>query len=124
MVSAAQITTPCVIVWNSKSHTYFHDVRFRHLDERCNDASVPESLVCKLLCGVERIHELRTTVWIDEVIACVHPRCDELRSFGYCDTGRDRQHDRVAVRHDGLLHRLLGVMSFWNLGLRVHQYAT
>lgn len=94
-----------------------HDRRFGNIDIGCKQFHAGITVQRFVLHMLESIDKARPAVWINEVVAAMHGDGNGICFLCGRQTERDCQHDSIAVRHDGGLHGLLGVVAVWNLDI-------
>ncbi len=97
--------------------TVGNDIRLgnRHIGRIERNAGIAvERMVLHLLEGVD---EARATVGIDEMIAAVNRDSNSVCLLSSRKPEGNRQHDRIAVRHDRRLHGFLGIVPVRHLDI-------
>lgn len=93
------------------------DLGLALLDEGRAQAHIGIAVECGLLHCVEGAGEAGAAVRINEVVATMHGGRHGLIALRCRDAKADRQHDRIAVWHDGDLHRVFGVMPIGHVDI-------
>ena len=89
---------------------FSHDIGLGPVDERRIQRYVCIAIQSHILHELKRLGEIGATVGIDKVITPMHRGCDGLIPACRRDPVSDRQHDCVAVGHNGDAHGIFGVM--------------
>jgi len=114
MERTALVAGPGSLEWNVKLVAQLDDVGLGHRQERRQDLDARESFDGEIHHRRECADELRPAIRVDEVVAGVRTECNGPSLTCDGERTRDAEHDRVAIRHHGDPHALVGVMPVGN----------